>query len=153
MPKCDLLVQKPVSTTFSKLLHFQSWVKLASQPKSWCQHVSCSMAFSSRQSQSVLHLPDIKQCRDRRCLSHFDSGHERDVENQGWSPCFHKYWLMQHGKGLTKEAENFSYFSPHLLIERQAPIEFCSKSSRREAWTCIFRGRNHIWKNFPIPDV
>lgn len=106
MPACDLSVEKPVSTAFSKLLHSQSWVELASHPKSWRQHVSRSLAFSSRQSPSVLHSPDINQCRDGRCLRHFDSGHRQDVENQGWSPCFRYYWSTQQGKGLAKEAEN-----------------------------------------------
>lgn len=77
-----------------------SWV--TSQPKSWRQHVSCSLASCSRQSQSVLHVPDIKQCQDQGSLCHFDSSHQWHVENQGWTPCYHKYLFMQHGKGLTK---------------------------------------------------
>lgn len=151
MPKRDLSAEKPVSTTFSKLLHFQSWVELASQPKSWCQHVSCSLAFSSRQCQSVLHSPDIKQCRGvSATLIQVISGMWKTkagvlaLVNIDWCNMVNVW---------PKKQKKLSYFRPHLLTERQAPVEFCSKSSRREVWTCVFRGRKHLHKEKTFPSL
>lgn len=144
MANCDLSWRNTFPLHFaSTCTPASSWAP--SQPKPWRQHVSWSLASSTEQSSHLLHRH--KTALRQRVPSHyFDSDHQWELENQGWGSCFHKYLFLPHGKGWIKGSEKpfLFLFPPFFLIKRQATVKFCSRSSGKRLWTCIFRGRKHL---------
>lgn len=154
MPKYDLSVEKLVFTTFSKLLHFQSWAELASHPKSQCQHVLYSLGFSSRQSQCSLLALKLNSADTEgvsAILIQIISGTQK---MKAGVPVLKNIDWCNMGKERPKKQKTLSYvFYISSSHRKTDSYQNLLQLSRREAWSCIFRGGKHSYKKILIPDV